>query len=68
MHKPEVASSAVLRGVRTEHARAVRRTYGDRGGHCHFADRNYFPAADGCSNTITGVQKDNLLITEYDTD
>ena len=30
--KPEVVSSAVLRGVRTEHARAVRRTYGDRGG------------------------------------
>lgn len=25
-------SSAVLRGVRTEHARAVRRIYGDRGG------------------------------------
>ena len=61
-------SSAVLRGVRTEHARAVRRIYGDRGGHCHFADRNYYPATDGCSNTITGVQKDNLLITEYDTD
>ena len=56
----------MLRGVRTEHARAVRRTYGDRGGHCHFADRNYYPATDGCSNTITGVQKDNLLITEYE--
>lgn len=27
-----VVSSAVLRGVRTEHARAVRRIYGDRGG------------------------------------
>jgi hypothetical protein len=36
------------------------------GGHCHFADRNYYPATDGCSNTITGVQKDNLLITEYE--
>lgn len=61
-------SSAVLRGVRTEHARAVRRIYGDRGGYCHFSDRNYFPATDGCSNTITGVQKDNLLLIEYDTD
>ena len=61
-------SSAVLRGVRTEHARAVRRIYGDRGGYCHFSDRNYYPATDGCSNTITGVQKDNLLLVEYDTD
>ena len=64
----EVVSSAVLRGVRTEHARAVRRIYGDVGGHCHFHDRNYFPAADGCSNTITGVQKDYLLLVEYDID
>lgn len=61
-------SSAVLRGVRTEHARSVRRIYGDRGGYCHFSDRNYYPATDGCSNTITGVQKDNLLLIEYDTD
>ena len=63
---PEVVSSAVLRGVRTEHARAVRRIYGDRGGYCRFSDRNYLPASDGCSNTITGVQKDNLLIVEYE--
>lgn len=63
---PEVVSSSVLRGVRTEHARAVRRIYGDRGGYCRFSDRNYLPASDGCSNTITGVQKDNLLIVEYE--
>ena len=62
----EAVSNAVLRGVRTEHARAVRRIYGDRGGYCHFSDRNYYPATDGCSNTITGVQKDNLLIIEYE--
>jgi len=61
-----VVSSAVLRGVRTEHARAVRRIYGDRGGHCHFSDRNFLPATDGCSNTITGILKDNLLLIEYD--
>lgn len=61
-----VESSSVLRGVRTEHARAVRRIYGDRGGYCHFSDRNYIPATDGCSNTITGVQKDNLLLIEYE--
>ena len=61
-----VESSFVLRGVRTEHARAVRRIYGDRGGYCHFSDSNYIPATDGCSNTITGVQKDNLLLIEYE--
>ena len=59
-------SSAVLRGVRTEHARAVRRIYGDKGGHCRFSDRNYLPATDGCSNIITGVQKDNMLLIEYE--
>lgn len=36
------------------------------GGYCHFSDRNYLPATDGCSNTITGVQKDNLLLVEYE--
>ena len=66
LHGLAAVSSAVLRGVRTEHARAVRRIYGDRGGYCHFSDRNYFPATDGCSNTITGVQKDNLLLIEYE--
>ena len=56
----------MLRGVRTEHARAMRRIYGDRGGQCRFSDRNYLPATDGCSNTITGIQKDNLLLIEYE--
>ena len=36
------------------------------GGHCHFSDRNFLPATDGCSNTITGILKDNLLLIEYD--
>lgn len=38
------------------------------GGHCHFSDRNYYPATDGCSNTITSVQKDNLVWIERDMD
>ncbi len=59
------ARSAILRGVRTDHAKAVRRLYGDRGGRCRFSDRYYLPATDGCSNTITGIQKDNLLFVEY---
>lgn len=35
------------------------------GGHCRFSDRFLLPATDGCSNTITGIQKDNLLLVEY---
>lgn len=58
---------AILRAVRTEEAKAIRRIFGDRG-HCRFANRYYLPATDGCANTITGVQKDNLLMVEYDAD
>jgi hypothetical protein len=57
--------ASILRAVRTTHAKAVRRIYGDRGGHCRFSDRFLLPATDGCSNTITGIQKDNLLLVEY---
>lgn len=56
---------SILRAVRTAHAKVVRRIYGDRGGHCRFSDRYLLPATDGCSNTITGIQKDNLLLIEY---
>ena len=57
--------ASILRAVRTAHAKSVRRIYGDRGGHCRFSDRFLLPATDGCSNTITGIQKDNLLLVEY---
>lgn len=57
--------ASILRAVRTAHAKAVRRIYGDRGGYCRFSDRFLLPATDGCSNTITGIQKDNLLLVEY---
>ncbi len=60
-----VSVPSILRAVRTAHAKAVRRVYGDRGGHCRFSDRFLLPATDGCSNTITGIQKDNLLLIEY---
>lgn len=63
---PPVLRRAILKAVRTSHARAVRRIHGDRGGYCRFSDRQYLPSSDGCSNTITGVQKDNLLLIEYD--
>lgn len=60
---PAGCRCAVLRPVRTDHARAVRRIHGDRG-YCRFSDRYYLPSTSGCSNTITGVQKDNLLWIE----
>lgn len=59
-----LGGASILRAVRTAHAKAVRRIYGDRG-HCRFSDRFLLPAVDGCSNTITGIQKDNLLLVEY---
>ena len=57
----EVVSSAVLRGVRTEHARAVRRIYGDVGGVPELVC-NYFrnPSA-----TIITAHVNNVII-EYD--
>ena len=35
--------ASILRAVRTAHAKAVRRIYGDRGGHCRFSDRFFSP-------------------------
>lgn len=49
---------------RTEHAKAVRRQYGDNGGKCRFHDKLLRPVFDGCANTITGVAKDNILYIE----
>lgn len=56
----------ILRPCRTEKAKAIRRKYGDRGGYCKFKDKMFLPAEDGNSNTITSIQKDNLLHCEYD--
>ena len=54
----------VLRMERTEHAKAVRRQYGDNSGMCRFHDKLLRPVFDGCANTITGVAKDNILYIE----
>ena len=53
---------AILRRRRTEHAKAVRRKYGDVGGHCKFRDAMWYPATDGCCNAITTFEKDNYLL------
>lgn len=57
---------AILRAERTEEMKAVRHIYGDVGGHCHFAARQWLPSPNHYSNTLTGVQKDNMLLVEYD--
>ena len=55
-----------MRGERTEEMKAVRRIYGDVGGHCHFAGRQWLPSPHPHANALTGVQKDNLVIVEYE--
>lgn len=56
---------AIMRQVRTEYAKAVRRRWGDTGGHCHFRDHKLEPRTDGVSNTISTFDKDNYLLIEY---
>lgn len=46
---------------RTEHGKQVRRL----GGKEVFADKAFEPREDGVSNTITSVQKDNLVIEPF---
>jgi len=70
-----LVSSAVLRGVRTEHARAVRRIYGDRGGHCQ---RRYYgiyafvradfvhPPLPDISRSLKATKFDVSVLIEYD--
>ena len=50
----------VMRPFRTEHAKAHRRLVGDCGGVC-FADKFWRPTEDTWSNTISTVQKDNMI-------
>lgn len=56
----------VLKNRRTDEGKAVRRLYGDNSGMCSFADRQLFPSSACWSNTVTGVDKDNLMLVEYD--
>lgn len=49
----------ILRKFRTEEQKERRRIMKDKG--IKFSEANKAPAKDGCSNTLTSVQKDNLL-------
>lgn len=51
----------VLRKERTEYGKRVRKAY-EGGAAYDPAMRQYMPRPDGLSNTITTVQKDNLLL------
>lgn len=59
-------NARILRKARTEEAKRIRKLYGDNSGKCKFSDRYYYPAKDGCSNTITSVQKDNYILLAYE--
>jgi site-specific DNA-cytosine methylase len=55
-----LVEAAVLAQVRTEEGKAVRREHkGDVG--VPYGIKGYEPRADGLSNTVTSVAKDNLL-------
>lgn len=49
--------SCVLTPIRTAFGREQRKLGNDR-----FCNRNYVPRKDGISNTLTTVQKDNMLL------
>lgn len=57
---------AILRRIRTEELKAIRRIYGDTGGHCHFSDQAFEPRTDGISNAVTTFDKDNYVLVAYD--
>lgn len=50
---------AFLTPQRTDEGRRLRRIYGDAKG---FRYRHLVPRADGCSNTLTTILKDNLIM------
>lgn len=56
LSEPKIMESAILTPKRTETAKELRRQRIEV-----FANRELVPREDGCSNTITTVQKDNLL-------
>lgn len=56
LSEPKIMEPAILTPKRTDMAKELRRQ-----GIEVFANRELVPREDGCSNTVTTVQKDNLL-------
>ena len=57
---------SILRRVRTEELKSIRRLFGDRGGRCHFRDHALHPREDGLSNSVTTFDKDNYVLIAYE--
>lgn len=55
----KIIEPQILRKFRTEEQKERRRIMKDKG--IKFSEASKAPATDGCSNTLTSVQKDNLL-------
>ena len=63
--KKKMIARSILRRYRTDHAKLYRRTHPDRGGGQRINDCYWAMATDYCSNTISTVQKDNMLCLEF---
>lgn len=57
---------SILRRVRTEELKAIRRKFGDTGGRCHFRDHALRSREDGCSNALSTFDKDNYVLITYE--
>lgn len=59
----KIMEPAVLRMVRTEKGKAIRKAYESHEVDCGFNENRIAePRTDGVSNTLSTVQKDNLLV------
>lgn len=59
-----ITPPCVLCQIRTEEGKRLRRERGYDGGPELFRHKYLAPRADGISNTLTGVTKDNLIMTQ----
>ncbi len=66
MNDTEITNPCILSAQRTEEGKRLRRLHGDK--NASFEHREFSPRKDGISNTITTIQKDNLLIEPFNTD
>lgn len=55
--EPKILEPAVLTKERTEEGKRLRKEEGID----NYANKQYVPRTDGCSGTLTSVQKDNYL-------
>lgn len=56
----------MLKNRRTDEGKAVHRLYGDNSVCVALQIDSFSPSSVCWSNTVTGVDKDNLMLVEYD--